>query len=299
MHEVAEVAIKKGGTVFGGFVRDFVLHDHMAKKFYQDGHERKDYENPEVSPETFEGRMLVPSDIDIHFKTSEEFSEFRKALSEMSFAFIPRRKFINGYTMIHWILKVRLVVLPMGLHGTVSRKILMRHMQNIERIVPGSTFSIDVIVDGNNLPPFSNNLDFVCNGLIMNSDGIKLCEQLSRTHTVIGKFRLLDSIIDDIVNKRAYIVKFTNNRWKKMDSKKKWEILGDQSLVNKVFPENVEDCIICHCGENVNYKLTCCSAFYHLDCLKMTLKNDDTRCAHCRKNLFMSVEDKKFYQDGV
>ncbi len=296
MHEVAEVAIKKGGTIFGGFVRSFIFHDHMAKKFYGDGHDRKDYETPDVSPETFEGRTHIPSDIDIHFKTNEEFSEFRKTLSEMSFAYIPRRKRLNGYTITHWTLKVRLVVVPMGVRGSVSHRNLVKYVKNMDVVVPGSDFSIDVVVDSNNLPPFSDKLDFVCNGLIMNSDGINLCEQLAKTHSVIGKFRLLNSIIDDIVNKRAYVVKFTAHRWEKMDAKKTWEILGENFPVNKTFPEKGEDCIICHCDENVNYKLACCNAFYHLNCLKRTLKHDSTKCAHCRQGIFFDYDDeyKKF-----
>lgn len=292
MHEVAELAVKKGGTVFGGFLRDFIFHEHMTKKFHEEGNDNKEYLNPEVSPDTFYGRTLIPTDIDIHFKTVEEFSEFKKMLREMSFdLFEKRRRF--GYSRICFTLHLRLALNIYGVQGTFARRVLNNHVKDLDRIVPGSTFSVDVVVDNTSFPPFADNLDFMCNGLIMDSNGINLCNQLSSELSAIGKFRLLHNIMDDIVKKKAYIENFTCHRWKKMDEKGTWEILGNKQLVNKVFQN--ENCIICYEG-GANYKLTCCNAFYHFDCLKKTLERDCSSCAHCRQDMLMDDEHKKLFE---
>ena len=296
MREVVDAAIENGGTIFGGYVRDFIIHEHNAKKFFEEVDDDISYTDPSVSPDTYEGRMLVANDIDIHFKTDAQFFAFRKELNRRSFSVGQRRRRFGGYMTRHcWTLHLKLVLNIQGVSGSTSFCLLKNQMKDVERVIPGSDFCVDVVVDNENEPPFSeDSLDFGCNGLIMNASGISLCEQLSSDgRSAVGNFRLLQSIMDDIVKKRAYAMKFDAYRWKKMDEKKTWEILGDRAFVNKKTNEN-EECVICHV-ENAQYKLTCCNAFYHLDCLKKTLHHDHSRCAHCRRELYLGEEKTKFF----
>lgn len=294
MTDVVDVAVENGGTIFGGYVRDFIIHEHNAKKFYEEEENKpSDYADPSVSPHTYEGRTLVAKDIDIHFKTDEQFVAFKKALRARSFSFYQRRKRLGfEYTRTCWTLNLKLMLSICGVAGSVSFGLLKKQLKGIKPIVPGSNFSIDVVIDNENVPPFSDSLDFACNGLIMDANGIQLCDQLSRERSSRGNFRVLHSIMDDIVKKHAYAMKFTFHRWNKMDEKKTWQILGDQSFVNKISKK--EDCIICHC-EDAQYKLTCCNAMYHVNCLKRTLQNDHSRCAHCRREMHMGEEEMKFF----
>ena len=84
-----------------------------------------------------------------------------------------------------------------------------------------------------------------------------------------------------------------SHRCQNMELKKNWSILGDSTFVNKKVDEN-EDCVICH-EENAQYKLTCCNAFYHLDCLKKTLQHDHSHCAHFRREMYIGEEEMKFF----
>ena len=72
--KIAEIFLNNGAHIFGGYVRDKLLHDSHAQKFYKkygydadagDLENRKNYANLTISPE-LNGRMLCAKDIDCY-----------------------------------------------------------------------------------------------------------------------------------------------------------------------------------------------------------------------------------------
>lgn len=273
MQEVADLAVRMKGEVFGGFVRDFLLHEEAAKKYFKEGHSQSDYGNEEVAPELID-RLLVPSDIDVRFDTIDDYYAFKRGLVKMSYKISTIRE--SGYAVVHLAVVLEMRVCP-GVIGTESSRLVKNNFSSINKIIPGSYFTIDVV-----LKKPDTFLDFECNGLVMNAHGIQLCEELEQGQSVIGRHRKLQSVTEDILSKKAVCLNFYENRWKKMD-KKGWVIQG--LGFHKVKPSKDDMCIICHL-ENPDYKLYCCNAKYHLECLKKTMVNfSSSNCVHCREDL--------------
>lgn len=286
MKEVAELAIAQGGTVFGGFVRDFVIHEDGAKRFYSDDKNTlEEYSNSSVSPETFEDRTLVPKDIDVRFKCVNAFNAFKKELRDRSYRIMRTRR--NAYTC--WTIDVSLQVILQAAPCSVAHSVLKNHLKSVSSSVPGGDFSIDVVLGDVE----DTGLDFECNGLIMDGEGVRLGAHLSSGLTPIGKFRILQNVLEDIKNKRAYATSPKAHRWKKMDSRSGWNIMGETTIVNKMCDAK-DDCLICH-GGDACYKLTCCNAFYHFECLSRAVTHNSNTCAHCRRNMFFSEEETKLF----
>lgn len=268
MCEVAELAVFHRGEVFGGFVRDFILHDHAAKDYHTHGKESED-------------RFLVPSDLDIRFDTHDNFEQFRSELvSKGSY----KMKCIRGSSYSTVTFEVSLVLQIKETHRhPVSRMLLRNKFIEYTKLIPGGNFTMDITVSSE-----KKALDFESNGLVMNSNGIQLGPELSNGLSPIGKYRRFQQVKDDILKKRAVCVNFVNKRWDKMDEKG-WTLVGE--FIHKT--KSGDECIICH-EENSDYKLGCCNARYHKACLKKTLQHDGTKCAHCRADFEYVHELKAF-----
>lgn len=285
MQEVAELAIKNGGIVFGGFVRDFILHEDAANKFFSE-YDVSEYNNQKIAPHLSD-RFLVPSDIDVKFQNREQYICFKNELTQkMSYRItVGRGTYTMDMVSLFLSLELKLQDQPFSFATTLLRN----QFKDCVKIVPGGQFKVDVI--------FSNEhtLDFECNGLVMDLDGIRIGSELGREISPFGKFRKLEQVKSDILNKRAVCVSFIQKRWEKMDLKDDdWEICG--CLVHKIKKSECgEECIICH-EPNTRYKLSCCNARYHKECLKKTFVHDETRCAHCRYDfdIFTQHEVKSF-----
>lgn len=268
MCEVAELAVSRGGEVFGGFVRDFLLHEHAAKEYHMNGTESED-------------RFLVPSDLDIRFDTRDALESFKYELTGKGSYKI---KLIRGSSYSTVTFEVSLFIqIKENYTHPVSRMLIRNKFMEYDKLIPGCNFTMDVVVSTE-----KKVLDFECNGLVMNSNGIQLGPELSNGLSPIGKYRRFQQVKDDILNKRAVCVNFVNKRWDKMDEKG-WTLVGE--FIHKT--KSGDECIICQ-EANSDYNLGCCNARYHKACLKKTLQHDDTRCAHCREEFGYVHELKVF-----
>ena len=274
---IADIAIQNKGKIFGGYVRDFILKDEASKEFYK-AHKAEDFSNPEVSPETSD-RLLIPSDIDVHFKTHAEYKKFRMSLNRgffVSNVTITENFYTTGNQVKHIKLTVRLGV---SKHLPLVKEIL-------DSCLPDFSVNVDVIVcsgDANTL------LDFECNGLIMDNTGIHLCTQMIGSLSGIGVHRTFMKVLDDIKHKRAVVVTFNPKRWDKMAEKPNgWDLLG--SSVEKIH-KGGDMCIICHeIIESDVYKFDCCKAKYHLNCMPKAIQfiRLSNSCLHCRQDLYIT-----------
>jgi hypothetical protein len=311
--ELVDVAIAQGGTVFGGYVRDFLRHEHAAKKFYETHKNNTDYANPEVSPETRD-RLLIPSDIDVHFKNKMDYRKFRTELRG-NFYHTDVVRVENIYTNdthVHH-LKLRVgICLEMGhivrslkgIRSGIAREVLLPELARCIESMSMPTFSvdIDILVSEKCNPPF-NNLDFQCNGLVMNENGIGLCSELKKGMTPFGIHRSLMSIMANIERKTAVLVNIKGHRWDKMASKG-WDIVG--GCVEK---RNECDATCTLCLDDVQpdcvYKFICCNASYHRKCMAKIITTgqtavvDTNRCPHCRQGVYLSPEEVELFGEII
>lgn len=285
MQEVAELAIMNGGTIFGGFVRDFLLHEHASKEFYNN-HNGENYNCVKIAPE-LKDRFLVAMDVDVRFESREQFASFKSDLeNKMSYKIRFGPGSYGKVISMYLSLEIKMVRPPIP---SFAKRLITNQIMECVKIVPGGDFKVDVVI-GNE--PLNQGLDFECNGLVMNSNGIQLGPELSYGLSPIGKFRRLEEIKSDILKKRALGFSFNEKRWKKMDEKGDWEIITD--VVCKVKPEQGDMCVICH-DENPMYKFTCCNARYDFLCMKKVILHDNKKCPHCREEFGFGEEAIKVF----
>lgn len=280
MREAAELAVSKNGVVFGGYVRDSILRNAAQKKF--EGNPSQ-YEDVTVSPETLD-RLLVPRDIDIHFATQDDYREFVRAMIDRSYV-VKTKTRMGGYDgkvedfVVHSLFVSLEMKLSLGSSFGAARTMLMNNFRPINKLIPGGQFRIDAVVcPTERFQELS--LDYECNGLVMTQDGIKLGHALSVYLSCMEKFEKFQEVLGDILQKKARTVNVIENRWKKMIERNGWEIIGHD--IDKVAATGIDDqCIICQSGGS-HFKLKCCSALYHKECLKKTLDRFKENCVHCR-----------------
>lgn len=304
--EIIRAATSCDGTVFGGAVRDLVRKDYMCKEYFSKGFKKETFSDPSVCPETAD-RLLVPSDIDIHFTERTFFLAFRKSLRDMFYDVrVVRGGGCNlheyntttmGPGVRHFKMVAKLNMTPPQIikyikfpSKSVARKLFT---EPVVRSLGSMTvpdvpeIKIDIVISKNLAPPFSN-LDFRCNGLVMDSDGVHLCDDLASDKTPIEMTQELVSIFEEIRTKRAIAVILKGNRWDKMESKG-WTL---SSLNMEHAKDTPAECLICLGDISPTdgwYKLKCCPAKYCMTCLSRQITHphtgivDSCKCPHCRQ----------------
>ena len=258
--DVANIAIDCDGTVFGGYVRDFILRDFSKKTFYKN-YTQQDYYDSSISPETID-RLLVPRDVDVHF---DKFSCFRR--------------FKNGLKKAGLVVSQTTPALP---YTTSHRNIQMQIYKS------GLSFFVQVdAIISRGVQPFGS-LDFECNGLLMDKKGIRMCEEL-------GSGASYKTILNDIKSKTARCFNMIPKRWDKMIDRYGWTVQSDH--IEKLGETHDEyECLICHDHiEDEVYRFRCCSGKYHVECMIDMISRgcmDSNICIHCRQVLRLSPEEQ-------
>jgi hypothetical protein len=75
---IADAALNCNGTIFGGYVRDYLRYKYFEEQFLK-RHKWVDYWNIDVDPETVD-RTLLAHDLDVVFKTEQDAANFIKIL---------------------------------------------------------------------------------------------------------------------------------------------------------------------------------------------------------------------------
>ncbi len=348
--EIAECLMTCGFTIYGGFVRDYILHDSNAIDYYK----KKDmeensklgndisssccyflpedidnflYQNKDFIKETAD-RTVIPKDIDCYGEKSS-FYKFINIIKAKKFEFeiVYRRdpsKYLEGLILEEGTTKQVMLKVSMINHKKIS-KIKNIIYSNLSKIA--HTNELDITINGlndslNNLvttmpyvyvemiyslnpgnsyqPPFGK-LDFECNGLLLENRDIRLSRDLNLSINIksINKYDdpftrhiYVNKVIDDIMNRKAYLCRsdIDLQRIQKFYDRG-WSICG-KNIIKTVEDENYNGhCIICHdkMGNGNHYKLYCCDARYHRNCLVQSLKRDIVSCAMCRQNLSTDI----------
>ena len=301
------------GYVYGGFIRDNILHDFMANKFYENNmfedHELfEKYNDPKVDSE-LSFRTLVPKDIDMRFYSHTDYMVFLNTLKSEGYkviAFIndvdsdkyktPKKKDDDEDSDDEHEVKFKLEV-----KSNVSLQNL--NTGNI-RLIDKEYAATSVIVDIT-ITEKRRKSDFLCNSVRMSIHGLFVyCEReyFGTVKNIIAEQKnemvMMELIEEQIHNMEAVvlcslhipipdrhrIIKMANKGWKI-----KLLTIRDKSFLTQITSEDDDEdhCIICHekfetmsvvPGVHTllnGVKFNCCSASYHCHCL-VELLNKDT-----------------------
>jgi hypothetical protein len=300
--------IEKGGNIFGGWVRDKYLHDEHSKKFY-DVFEKDIglhllinlyYKDISFLPE-YIGRLTIPSDIDVFIKRSDFEALLKDVYADnIKLIFVNEREFILKKK--NWIDELEEEMNEYIKSFVISQKIThykyeVCSVQNRNYTI---LFEIDflVIEEGNEeeIPdaPFQC-LDFECNSLIMDKNGIRLSKFFLPKIIEEEKRKIeLDRVLNDILQFKAITCKnVKQTRINKM-LRKKWNIVDlskiDFISVSSDDPEEKDVCNLCldnFSSSPTHYKLKCCNTHLHKKCLiDLWSKNFyHSNCIYCKSNL--------------
>ncbi len=296
---ILKFLINKNFTIFGGAVRDMIIHDEYSTRFYDDeSKDRKLFDDPLYDKETI-GRLVVPNDIDAFFVgTKEEVSKIVNELCDKE-----RLRFSNNGNAGY----------PLNIFGNSDEIKLKRYTFYI----PANSYigvSIEMNVDivytslKNILPPFKI-ADLKCNCLLQDQTGIRLSnhtgvyamDALSGTYKA-KKIEI--GIINDIINFKTQLchpnilnelddepsfgekeIDFRFRRIYRLLNmiERGWTITDEIDIDIEVYvEESNEDTIVCLvCQENIQLnfddiciKLKCCGCIIHKQCFLNYVKTE-------------------------
>ena len=303
--KVAEVILDHG-IIFGGYVRDTIIHNHFAQLFYDSEQDTSAselnvlYKDPNYKPET-NLRLLLPQDIDCYM-TSTAFEKLVTKLSKHPDMKVKRRVDLvapNKYIMNrHGI--------PLGL--MLSRmEIGLSHNPMYAEYIPDEMRSMKVYLDilhapdlERKEPPFGC-MDFECNCLVMDKGfNLRLSAPFSAFHFMaclpINKHNKLQQVIDDITQLKAIPVVLADfDRACKL-AMKGWCIQEDTAKLYKNKSNEEDEHEICPiCCDHINVdqlelKNNCCNSRYHPSCFGKyanTLSHalSELSCPTCRTRI--------------
>lgn len=294
MLEVERILLSNGAYIYGGFVRDKIIHDHNAIEFYKKIGEavnkEQSYLDPEYLPE-YKDRRILPYDIDC-FMTNNNLKELKTALISKQYTVTIKKngkaKFYLNQTQNIDLYHTKILIKP-KIHNFFTDII------NVDSLV----LDIDVLHGDKPITKIyrelSNNFDFECNSLIITPDNeYKLAYFIARSLDPKSKLDKITKIIDDIIHKRAIALDIPPMiRTYKMFIKE-FDIITSNYQLTKIVNKYDGHCIICHGECDVNkycIKDSNCDAHFHLTCyLSMVSHQSFTQeCPMCKKNINIDV----------
>ena len=290
------------------------------------------YNDKEYLPHLF-GRWITPNDIDacIHIskhdtlieKIISSFGEIKKVFSRDPKEYFPTLSIganqvrhdryviypINRNNIKKVFAELKTVI-PYEIASEYNRffrefNVFMTTINNVRPI----TLDLMVVLIPSFLmniePPFGN-LDFECNGLIMNKDSIRVSSSLLKSYcshefleSPVTKINVLTKILSDIKEKKAifcYKPDFPWHRTVKMGSKG-WNLEGFFEEIEIISDATYTGhCIMCHQDlPEIMLKMKCCDARYHAKCMLQAFQTGNysmistNKCVMCKKNHQSSI----------
>lgn len=312
--QVERVITSHGGVIFGGHVRDLVLNDLQAIDYYKFSRFQgvNKYDDVNVLPEC-NGMRIVSADIDCYM-VSHAMDSFVESLNDIHISVhtVFERDDANAYFPLkvpdgvikHFRFSVtnmdkgNLQYVQELVYESFNESALTLISKNIRSFFKSlrqvskncEPLLLDVFVaDCANFytlhPPFGC-VDFECNGLLLTHSGLQMSPHLYPELSAVQRSVKLQVVMQDIKNRRAVYV--DNNapayRVAKMQEKG-WYMPMKHITVVDNDPEDQDVCVVCH--EDVagkHFKLTCCSALYHKECMEKVLMSQySNTCIMCKQ----------------
>ncbi len=291
---VSTCATQAGGTVYGGFVRDYVMHQDGAQKFYAKfgASSCHEYDNPFTDPTTHH-RLVNPRDIDVAFRHHDELNDFEHQLGRVGLHLCTKERVSKSiYQSAFMPPSARFYKLVIGLQlpAWIAPIIGQQPMVHVDvHIMPHKS-----------LAPFTE-VDFECNALAMfNCKGntmidINTCHCPPQQHyddDALKRSTYTNKIVRDILAKRAVVATSCSRlpfyRVNKM-LRKGYTVSAHSCTVVQNDADNASEvCIVCHESLSDNHnrhhmKRLCCNARYHPTCFERVLDQGFTEgCIMCR-----------------
>jgi hypothetical protein len=291
---IREFTSRCNGIIFGGFVRDMIIHDHFAQAYYEYADRKEElldqYSNKDHHPESWPMRTHQPEDIDIAL-TTENYNEFKKLLETNGYKFKVKHNDLTHPYRVHLAnhdMKIDTLTVSVKVHH------LLASYTNITQTMP--SIKIDVIFKDSFDPvkdrfPIGK-VDFECNALVIKNGSIDLQGLNNYQKDPFNKLRKINDIVDDIIKFRAIPINPEEHRIDKMISKG-FHIVDRfiEILPSKEVDKYEGQCITC-CSKfkkhDIVLKNRCCDGHYHLACYKDICSNARNKydnihyCVMCR-----------------
>jgi hypothetical protein len=331
--DIMQSIIHCGGIIFGGAVRDWYIHDYNAEKYYQAIKDMEDvgedkYMDTTFFPE-FKHRTILPNDIDATMHV-DDLKKLKEALIKCNYELVTkfdrkaseylpniyeecgsmRHRRIEITVVPKYIASCRLIrAIPRAMLDEMKDLGIQIEDMIRERFPTNIVITLDLMLvtepkalAKKHHPPFGP-LDFECNGLIANADGMFLSGAiLVRRGSPVDYDRKYRAVTQDILDMKAVIAGRVEGFDYRVDKmiKKGWSIHGFQTMTYIRDPDYEGYCIICHDEtKEQHYKMKCCDARFHLKCAIKTLTFGDNcvamqdRCIMCKNTIssYCATED--------
>jgi hypothetical protein len=246
------------GIIFGGYVRDRIIHDHYADLFYQNSENQNyRYGDPLFKPESLL-RLLIPNDIDC-FMHSSQIIVFKNILENN----------LLKIQEIHDAIPCSIYFPDVGPHIlhtkwkiTFATNPILKELLKFKQI----EVAIDILhSDIPNLKPPFGTIDFECNGIILTSDNdYKLADNIGKNLSPKDKLNKINSIIEDIINLKAVVYYDNLPKYRIINMIKKNWTIKTRSFITEEKSDN-DVCFIClDIVKNKHIKLNCCNGRMHI-----------------------------------
>ena len=284
-----------GGTIFGGAVRDSIIHDHYAELFYADCEikDRFRYNDALFKPET-RLRLLIPNDIDC-FLNDSQLDILKTKLTKQLYAVTESHRDRPAH--------IYFPDIPDPIKHT-KWSISFAVNPLLDKLVEKNNYTISLDIlhtnDTNVVPPFGT-IDFECNAVILTSDNdYKLADIIGKGLTAKGKLTEMNRIVEDIKKMRTTVI-YNNLHKYRLDSMilKIWSIKTSCMTLNHEIAKD-ELCLICleDFKSKANIKFNCCNGRMHYKKCAHKFLNSDCRnkCPMCRKYIYVQNDDIKLVE---
>jgi len=320
--KIRDALLDMGGVIFGGAVRDEILHNMCAKKFYEeqqqyykhhpDGKNKKEYEydNRSISRNTID-RLIIPNDIDVMFdinKVNEIIKYFTKFYNTKickttDLAYFKKDFPKNMCTLF------KIEVLKKFNEKYYLVKIDLLGMNNVDNEDPITLFN-----------SFPLNYDFDINSMFWSkNEGIYSKELFSSPRKTIHNSVLFYELYTNINKKIANMTpeflwsnlsdldtsNYKHSRIMKLKNKG-WKIVINFNIYNFHSSNHLtqdDTCIICLKNKNdfnhcVNFKKCNCKSVMCLECIKKEYKKLN-KCPTCREIILEQEDCNKYAKNEI
>lgn len=269
MDIICDLVLKNKGIVYGGYVRDKILQEYYTELFFNSSKNKKilknNYWEPNFHKDTKQ-RVIVPKDIDVHFKELHDYEYFYEDLCK-KFDIVTTT--IDNFVIYKKNRKI--LVKKINVMYEIGKKLsedgdclfFQIDVRIIDKLEPPfdclDFYTNSIIIDGKNNYRLSKNT-----GILMNHNNhfnyIKLYEIIKMIHenkTILTKKINNDSEVKIIILK---IIDMINNYW----------IIENFDQIVKCKNKNENNCIIC-LENNPHLQIKNCS-YVHEYCFRKYLE---------------------------
>lgn len=298
------LSVSPNAYVYGGFIRDNILHDFTARKYYENNENEpfEKYNDPKFDKET-SLRTLVPSDIDVIFKDMNDYLKFTKLLLHNDFSFINIGSLGNDD-------KYKTPGKKNYDDNLVKFKIEVKNNESLQKLkwrntdyrflnidFANTVVTVDITISENYYPSF----DFLCNSLIISKDGFIFRDDsfyFDSVGDMINANKTQSLLVSEIENQIQNMESVIESKNYSVNSPAKYRVIkmlrkgwrlkykNPSGLISQLSNKDNEECCIL-CRDKFNevanvpgvhrlfdgLKIDCCLCGYHPKCLLQILEN--------------------------